>query len=113
MYNQIDLELLFEQIDCLNTLNSWNIEGRYPDFKNKLYKIATKEYVEHHIYGFLNMLRQNNIHITRVVLFGSFAKGNPHAYSDIDLAVCANEFSGYALIDVDLLIPSYRLFGGI
>ena len=30
----------------LNVINSWNIEGRYPDYQNKLYKSITKKYLE-------------------------------------------------------------------
>jgi predicted nucleotidyltransferase len=30
----------------------------------------------------------------RLILFGSYAKGNVHAYSDVDVAVWSKEFSG-------------------
>jgi HEPN domain-containing protein len=49
LYNQTELDLTFEQIDYLNALSFWNIEGRYPDFKNKLHKIATSDYIAYHI----------------------------------------------------------------
>lgn len=31
---------------------------------------------------------------TKVVLFGSYVNGNPHKYSDIDIAVIFNDFKG-------------------
>lgn len=36
---------------------------------------------------------ENHIIIERILLFGSYAKGNPHRYSDIDLAVFSPQFS--------------------
>ena len=36
---------------------------------------------------------ENNVYIDKILLFGSYAKGNPHAYSDIDLAVFSPQFS--------------------
>jgi predicted nucleotidyltransferase len=34
------------------------------------------------------------VHAKRAILYGSFAKGNPHEWSDIDLIVIAPEFDG-------------------
>ena len=36
-----------------------------------------------------------------VFLFGSFAKGNPHEYSDIDIAVWDSKFSGCLPLDIE------------
>ena len=36
---------------------------------------------------------ENNVYIDKIFLFGSYARGNPHAYSDIDLAVFSPQFS--------------------
>jgi predicted nucleotidyltransferase len=46
-------------------------------------------------------LTTHGIHIERMVLFGSYAKGNPHKASDIDIAVWSNDFSGYRLLDIE------------
>ena len=32
-----------------------------------------------------------NMNVDLIILFGSYAKGNPHKYSDIDLAVISND----------------------
>ena len=45
IYSQTDLDIDSELIDFLDTINRWNIEGRYPDFKFSLHKLATKKYV--------------------------------------------------------------------
>jgi uncharacterized protein len=43
---------------------------------------------------YLGVLRGEGIHANRAVLFGSFARGEATALSDIDLIVIAPEFDG-------------------
>lgn len=49
LFSQTDIELPVELIDFLDTVNRWNLEGRYPDYRFSLYKLATKDYIEKHI----------------------------------------------------------------
>jgi HEPN domain-containing protein len=56
LYSQTDLELAPDLVDFLDTVNRWNIEGRYPDYRFSLHKLATEKYVDHH-YQKLNNLR--------------------------------------------------------
>lgn len=42
---------------------------------------------------FANILKQDNLPIKEVYLFGSFAKGNPHKWSDIDVCVISPKFT--------------------
>ena len=46
IYSQTDLDFEPDFVDFLDTINRWNIEGRYPDFKFSLYKLATAEYTK-------------------------------------------------------------------
>lgn len=39
-------------------------------------------------------LANKNIHIERAILFGSYAHGKEHEYSDIDVALVSKDFSG-------------------
>jgi len=48
LYNQTDLDLPNGWYDYLGTINEWNIEGRYPDYKLKIYKRASAEYLQEH-----------------------------------------------------------------
>lgn len=41
---------------------------------------------------FVGLLLSSNIPVKKVILFGSFAKGKQHQYSDIDLAVISTPF---------------------
>ncbi|PJB88598.1 hypothetical protein CO083_02225 [Candidatus Roizmanbacteria bacterium CG_4_9_14_0_8_um_filter_34_12] len=53
-------------------------------FRNKQVKVE--------INSFVNLLQKEQIKISRVILFGSFAKGKQKDYSDIDLAVVSPDF---------------------
>jgi len=44
LYSEAELQLNVEQIDLLRVMNSWNLEGRYQDYKDKFYKNTTEEY---------------------------------------------------------------------
>lgn len=55
-------------------------------------KIYLKENYVERINEFLNLLRQRNIEISQVILFGSYAKGKPTPDSDIDLVVISPRF---------------------
>jgi len=42
---------------------------------------------------------KENIRISQAVLFGSYAKGTEHEFSDIDVAVVSEDFEGIRLFD--------------
>ncbi len=48
IYNQTDLKLDSEWYDYLATINTWNIESRYPDYKLKIYERANEIYMNEH-----------------------------------------------------------------
>jgi len=54
---------------------------------------------------FLSLLEMNNIHVQQAVLFGSYAKGKQHEWSDIDLAVVSESFQGVRFYDSVALAP--------
>jgi len=48
-----------------------------------------------------------------MILYGSYAKGNVHKYSDVDLAVWSKQFSGNSFEDFENVKPvlkNYRQF---
>ncbi len=45
LHNQTDLDIPTEDYDYLAVVNQWSIDTRYPDYKNKIYSIATDIYV--------------------------------------------------------------------
>lgn len=48
--------------------------------------------IEKKINEYVNELRKDKLPIKEVILFGSFAKGTSHKWSDIDLAVISPKF---------------------
>lgn len=47
----------------------------------------TSKALDKHIEAFLTALEENGFQVSKAILFGSYASGKPHEYSDIDLAV--------------------------
>jgi len=44
-------------------------------------------------------ITQAGIDLRKVILFGSFAKGTQHEWSDIDVALVADDFTGVGFLD--------------
>jgi predicted nucleotidyltransferase len=47
---------------------------------------------EREIKRYLDVLRKDNLPIKKVILFGSFARGSQHKWSDIDLCIVSPKF---------------------
>ncbi len=58
---------------------------------------------------FVKSANQNNLTIEKILLFGSYAKGNPHEYSDIDLAVFSKQFTENPFENIKLIQCTTRL----
>ncbi len=54
---------------------------------------------------FFKLVKDANIRIERAVLFGSYATGNAHEWSDIDVALVSPDFSGTRFNDAKMLNP--------
>jgi len=50
---------------------------------------------------YLLALKQSNIPIQKAILFGSYARGNSHEWSDIDVALVSDAFVGNRMDDKD------------
>lgn len=48
--------------------------------------------IKKEVRDFVNLLQKEQIKISRIILFGSYAKGEQKDYSDIDLAVVSPNF---------------------
>ncbi|MBP9717520.1 MAG: nucleotidyltransferase domain-containing protein [Candidatus Pacebacteria bacterium] len=42
--------------------------------------------------AYIDKIRQNNIEVDSAYIFGSFARGNTHAGSDLDIAIVSPQF---------------------
>ncbi len=66
--------------------------------------MLTKKIAIRTVENFVKEVKASGIHVRRAVLFGSCAHGKPHKWSDIDVALVADEFKG---------VDDVRLFGRI
>ena len=51
---------------------------------------------------FVDELRRHGIPLRKAILFGSFVRNQQHDYSDIDMALVADSFTGFGAEDVRL-----------
>jgi len=58
----------------------------------------SKENIENIINRFIETIKKD-ISVDQVYLFGSYAKGTPNEYSDIDLAIVSKDFEGIRFFD--------------
>ncbi len=72
--------------------------------------MITIKNIEKKIGGLLRALEDAGFFPRKVILFGSYAKGNPHENSDLDVAIWADGFSGYPLMDIEKIAPLLRPF---
>jgi predicted nucleotidyltransferase len=66
-----------------------------------MYKVPNR--ITKSIKDYINYLENTNIHIKEAILFGSYAKGNSNEFSDIDLALVSENFTGSRFFDLDTL----------
>lgn len=55
--------------------------------------MLTRQDIIKAVQEFVISANENKVTIEKVLLFGSYAKGNPYKYSDIDLAVFSPQFT--------------------
>ena len=47
-------------------------------------------------------IKDKGVNLRQAIMYGSFAKGTQHEWSDIDVALVADEFTGVGMIDKKL-----------
>ena len=52
--------------------------------------------------NYVRNIMAHGVQLRTVILYGSFAKGTQHEWSDIDVALVADEFSGFTFNDKKL-----------
>jgi predicted nucleotidyltransferase len=57
---------------------------------------------------FAQEVKALGINLNRVILFGSVAANRQHEYSDIDVALVADDFSGVGFIDIKRFVKALR-----
>lgn len=57
------------------------------------------DHIRRTITQYLTALREQDFPIQEAILFGSYATGQAHEWSDIDLALVSDEFEGIRFLD--------------
>lgn len=57
---------------------------------------------------YLNELNKHGITIEKAYLYGSYARGNYHKDSDIDIAIISRDFQGMRFYDWKKIVPFRR-----
>jgi uncharacterized protein len=70
--------------------------------------VTSKALVINLIKQYITRLKENNISVEKVFLFGSYMKGTPREDSDIDIAVISNAFKGDRYQDRRRIVPLRR-----
>ena len=64
--------------------------------------MLTQDAVIETVRNYARDIEAHGVHLRTVILYGSFAKGTQHEWSDIDVALVADEFTGFTFEDYDL-----------
>lgn len=66
--------------------------------------VKERQEIENIIERYINGLVRLGVDVSKVILYGSYAKGNPQEYSDIDLAVVSPTFQKLDIFERQLLL---------
>jgi len=61
--------------------------------------MLTRNAVIKTVKNYAKEVRKQGVNLRKVILFGSFAKGTQHEWSDIDVALVADDFTGVGILD--------------
>ena len=60
--------------------------------------------------SFVKDVKAEGINLNRVILYGSFSRNQQHEYSDIDVALISDQFSGIGFRDIPLFVKALRKY---
>jgi predicted nucleotidyltransferase len=64
--------------------------------------MPTQKSVINYLQQFANDMQEAGFHLKKMVLYGSYSRNQQHKWSDIDVAIVADEFKGIGFEDVML-----------
>lgn len=64
----------------------------------------TSKALDKHIEAFITALEKSGLQVSKAILFGSYASGKPHEYSDIDLAVWLSNYPEKHYTDIPSML---------
>ncbi|MEW6110247.1 MAG: nucleotidyltransferase domain-containing protein [Nitrospirota bacterium] len=74
--------------------------------------VKKKQEIKDIIDRYISKLNQLGVEVSQVILYGSYAKGKPKEYSDIDIAVVSPSFQKLDIFERQLLLSkAHHKFG--
>jgi len=74
--------------------------------------VKKKQEIKDIIDRYISKLNQLGVEVSQVILYGSYAKGRPKEYSDIDIAVVSPSFQKLDIFERQLLLSkAHHKFG--
>lgn len=74
--------------------------------------VKKRQEIENIINKYVSKLKQLGIEVSQVILYGSYAKGKPKEYSDIDIAVVSTSFKKLDIFERQLILSkAHHKFG--
>lgn len=74
--------------------------------------VKKRQEIENIIDRYVSKLKQLGVEVSQVILYGSYAKGKPKEYSDIDIAVVSPSFQKLDIFERQLLLSkAHHKFG--
>ena len=64
--------------------------------------MLTQNAVIKKVRNYAKEINKSGVNLRKVILFGSYAKGTQHEWSDIDVALVADNFTGVCFLDKKL-----------
>lgn len=65
--------------------------------------MATQKFIIKQLEKIIAEIRNSGINIKQAFLFGSYAKNKQHKWSDVDLALVSDQFTGFDFHDVGMI----------
>lgn len=95
----------------MHTLVHEGIVGK----RRTIEKQLTQQVAIKRVKDFIDKIQDRGVSLSHVILFGSYARNEQHEYSDIDIALVSDSFTGLSVLDVqpfqDIKIqPPYVMF---
>lgn len=72
--------------------------------------MLTKRALNNMLIAFISDLEASGISTEKILLYGSYVKGNVHAYSDVDVAIWSKEFTGDGMTDFERIKPVLKKY---
>lgn len=70
--------------------------------------MVTQQAAIEKVKSFIKEVGEQGVHLNRAILFGSVARNQQNEFSDIDVALVADDFTGVGFVDIKRFVKALR-----